>query len=91
LETAGPAQACYERLRATFLAGAPEGSPDSTRFARGGLVGLLALPQPVWTVEICQAVPPRWQGAHDPYHAALREAVRWLLSLRSIQTITEVS
>jgi len=87
---AGPAQVCYERLRSTFLAGTPELSPDSTRFVRGGLVSLLVLPQPVWTVEISQAVPPRWQGAHDPYHAALREAMRWLLSSRPMQTITEV-
>jgi len=91
LETAGPAQACYERLRATFLAGASENSSDSTRFARGGVVSLLAGQQPGWTVEICQAVPPRWQGAHDPYHAALREVVRWLLKVRSSQIITEVS
>jgi hypothetical protein len=90
LEIGGAAQACYERLRTSFLAGAWEGSPDSVRFARDGVVSLLALDQPTWTVEICQAAPPAWQGAHDPYQAVLRDVVRWLLRSRSSQAITEV-
>lgn len=87
LETGDLAQACYERLRAAFLAGAWEGSPDSAQFTRGGFVSLLSLERPVWSVEICQAAPPRWQGARAPQQAALCDVVHWLLAPRPVSAL----
>jgi hypothetical protein len=89
LEIGGPAQACYERLRAAVLAGAWEGTPDGARFARDGFVSLLPLKRPTWTVEICQAVPPRWQGARDPRQLALRDVVHWLLDRQPVAVLAD--
>ncbi|GEM_PF-4405137 len=89
LETGGLAQACYERLRAAALAGAWEGSPASVQFARSGVVGLLPLERPTWTLDICQAAPPRWQGARDPHQLALRDVVHWLLDRRPVATLAD--
>lgn len=70
----------YERARARALAGAPpELSPPAARFARAGLAGLLAPPEPPpWTGDVVPAVPPRWVGARDPYAQALGDVVRYL-------------
>jgi hypothetical protein len=84
LEIGGLVQVCYERLRTAVLAGAWEGTPDSARFARDGLIGLLPQERSTWTLEICQAVPLRWQGARDPHHVALRDVMFWLLDPRSV-------
>ena len=49
------------------------------RFARAGLAGLLAPPEPPpWTGDVVPAVPPRWVGARDPYAQALGDVVRYL-------------
>ncbi len=73
-------QAWYEQARARALADAPlELSSAAARFARAGLAGLLAPPEPPpWTGEVVLAPPPRWVGARDPYAQALGDVVRYL-------------
>ena len=76
------AQVDYERLRAQVLApcGAPEGLA-AARFARRGLVGLIAWPsaEPVFVAELLAAVRPAWTPHDDPRVAALAAGYEFLL------------
>jgi len=73
-------QAHYERLRTAFLANRSSGaSIGAEQLARGGLHGLLRNPPALWTVDVCEAPAPRWQGARDAHHVALRDVMHWLL------------
>ena len=80
------AQADYEALRATALAG--ESACDklaATRFARRGLGGLIAWPssEPVYLGAIVGAQRPTWSGHEDPRAAALGEAYGFLVARAS--------
>jgi hypothetical protein len=75
------AQADYERLRAAALAGTAVADAAALRFARGGLVVLLAGPsrEPVFLGVVTGAPRPRWSAHGDPRLDALRAGYGLLL------------
>ena len=77
------AQADYELLRATALAGeAPRDELAAARFARRGLAGVIAWPrsEPIYLGELVGAQRPPWSGAEDPREAALGEVYGFLVT-----------
>jgi hypothetical protein len=77
------AQADYEALRATALAGErPREELAAARFARRGLGGLIAWPssEPAYLGAIVGAQRPAWSGYEDPREAALGEAYGFLVA-----------
>ncbi len=76
------AQADYEALRAAVLAGIPLADPVAARFAKGGLVALLARPaaEPVFLATVHGASRPVWTPHADPRLETLAGAYRVLLS-----------
>jgi hypothetical protein len=76
------AQADYEHLRATVLAGlVPMGAPAS-RFEAEGLIGLIRRPAAVavFTATLHGAARPAWTPYCDPRLEALAEAYTLVLS-----------
>jgi len=68
------AQADYEALRATVLAGAAPVGPAAVRFWRAGLVGLIRRPataEPVFVGVLRGATRPPWTPHADPRLEAL--------------------
>jgi hypothetical protein len=85
-------QAHYERIRADFLANQSSGAAmENERLVQGGLYRLLRNPPALWTVDVCEAPAPRWQGARDPHCTALRDVMRWLLARFPTSAVEEVS
>lgn len=76
------AQADYEALRAGVLTGAPLADATAVRFARGGLVALLAHPssQPEFVALVHGAQRPAWTPHADPRLGALAAGYRLLLA-----------
>jgi hypothetical protein len=78
-----PAQADYERLRASVVAGERlEGLLAARRFARGGLAGLISWPaaEPDYLGSLIGAHRPAWCGSEDPRERQLRDAYGFLLA-----------
>jgi len=75
------AQADYEALRAAVLAGTPHADATAVRFARGGLVALIARPvsEPVFVALVQGATRPAWSPHGDPRHGALAAGYALLL------------
>ncbi len=75
------AQADYEALRAAVLAGTPLSDATALRFARGGLVALIARPvsEPVFVAELHAAPRPAWSPHADPRLGALAAGYALLL------------
>ena len=67
------AQADYEMLRTAVLAGAPLADAVAARFARAGLVALIARPvaEPVFVAVVNGARRPGWTPYDDPRIEAL--------------------
>jgi hypothetical protein len=77
------AQADYEALRAHVLAvGALPASLPAARYARRGLVGLMACPaaEPVFAASLVGASRPRWSPHTDPRLDALAAGFAVLLA-----------
>jgi hypothetical protein len=77
------AQADYESLRRSVLAGAPwRGDAIARRFERCGLAGLVRAPaaEPVYLAELVGALRPAWCGREDPRLEALRDVYAFLLA-----------
>lgn len=62
------AQADYEALRASVLAGTPPGTPAAVRFAKEGLVALIEQPssKPLFSGVLLGARRPAWTPYSDP-------------------------
>lgn len=75
------AQVDYERLRARVLAGTTLSDQVAVRFARGGLVALIARPaaEPVYAGILLGADRPPWTPHADPRLDALVTGYRLLL------------
>ena len=77
-----PAQADYEQLRETVLAGGEVGEMlAARRFARRGLAGLISWPsaEPAYLGSVIGARRPPWCGCEDPRERQLRETYAFLL------------
>lgn len=77
------AQADYEVLRGSVLAGAPwRGDAIARRFERAGLAGLIRAPaaEPDYLAELVGALRPAWCGRDDPRLDALRDVYAFLLA-----------
>lgn len=77
------AQADYESLRRSVLAGAPwRGDVLARRFERSGLAGLIRAPaaEPAYLAELVGALRPAWSGRDDPRLDVLRDAYAFLLA-----------
>ena len=77
------AQADYESLRRSVLAGAPwRGEVIARRFERAGLAGLIRAPaaDPAYLAELVGALRPAWCGCEDPRLDALRDVYAFLLA-----------
>ncbi len=79
------AQADYEALRAAVLAGTPLADTRAVRFARAGLVGLMARPvsEPVFVASLHGAGRPPWAPHADPRLDALAAGYALLLDVAS--------
>jgi hypothetical protein len=77
------AQADYEALRAAVLAGTPLAGASAVRFARAGLVGLMARPVsgPVFVAYLHGAGRPPWAPHADPRLDALAASYGLLLEV----------
>jgi hypothetical protein len=78
-----PAQADYEQLRASVLAGERlEGVLAARRFARRGLAGLISWPaaEADYLGSLIGARRPAWCGSEDPREQQLRDAYGFLLA-----------
>jgi hypothetical protein len=75
------AQADYEALRAAALAGRALADPVAARFAKGGLVALIARPvaEPVFVAVVVGASRHPWTVHSDPRLEALVASLRLLL------------
>lgn len=75
------AQADYEALRAGVLAGTPRVDVTAARFARGGLLVLIARPasEPVFVALVRGARRPAWSPHADPRLGALAAGYGLLL------------
>ena len=75
------AQADYEALRAAALAGTALADPVAARFAKGGLVALIARPvaEPVFLAVLVGAPRHPWTPNSDPRLDALVAGFRLLL------------
>ena len=80
---AEPAQADYEQLRAAVLAGTPLADARAVRFARAGLVGLMARPvsEPVFVASLHGPGRPPWTPHADPRLDALAAGYGLLLDV----------
>ena len=77
------AQADYEVLRRSVLAGAPwRGDAVARRFERAGLAGLIRAPaaEPEYLAVLLGALRPAWCGRDDPRAEALRDVYAFLLA-----------
>lgn len=77
------AQADYESLRRSVLAGTPwRGDAIARRFERSGLAGLIRAPaaEPAYLAELVGALRPAWCGRDDPRLDALRDVYAFLLA-----------
>jgi hypothetical protein len=80
------AQADYEALRGSVLAGAPRRSDVvARRFERSGLAGLIRAPaaEPDYLAVVIGAVRPAWCGREDPRFEVLRDVYAHLLAERA--------
>ena len=75
------ARECYERLRNLYLHGSVDpADPDAEHFSRRGVAGLFdSGPLQGYWVEVHEARVRSW-GRVDPRDAALRDAMRLLLT-----------
>ncbi len=77
------AQADYEQLRASTLAGTPVVSAAAARFERYGLWGLIASPQaaPAYVVaSVLGAQRPAWSPYQDPRELALTDGFQIIVA-----------
>jgi hypothetical protein len=77
------AQADYEALRGSVLAGVPRRvDAVARRFERSGLPGLIAAPgaEADYLAVVVGAVRPAWCGRDDPRLALLRDVYAFLLA-----------
>jgi len=76
------AQADYETLRAAALAGTPLADACALRFARSGMVALIARPaaEAAFVVVLHGATRPPWVGHDDPRTGALAAGYALLLA-----------
>lgn len=84
------AQADYEVLRETVLAGGQVLSIAGGRFERRGLAGLIAWPaaEPVFSARLAGATRPAWTPHVDPRVEALAAGYELLLALPDELAIT---
>ena len=77
------AQAQYEALREAVLVGEPLQTLAAARFARRGLVGLIAWPgaEPIYVATVQAATRARWTPHEDPRVDALANAYELILSV----------
>lgn len=82
------AQADYERMRATVLAGTPLADPAAARVSRGGLAALITRPvaDPVFVATVQGAPRPAWTPHTDPRHDVLAASYALLLADRDDQS-----
>lgn len=80
------AQADYETLRAAVLGGAPLADAAAVRFARGGLVALIARPlaQPGFVAVVRGARRPAWTPHTDPRFEVLAAGFGLVLAVGGI-------
>jgi hypothetical protein len=85
------AQADYEVLRETVLAGGQVLSIAGGRFERRGLAGLIAWPaaEPVFSARLAGATRPAWTPHVDPRLEALAAGYGFLLALPGELSIIE--
>ena len=77
------AQADYEQLRTSTLAGTPAVSAAAVRFERYGLWGLIASPQaaPAYVVaSVLGAQRPEWSPYQDPREVALTDGFQIIVA-----------
>lgn len=77
------AQADYEQLRASALAGTPAVSAAAARFERYGLWGLIASPRaaPAYVVaSVLGAQRPAWSPYQDPRELALSDGFQIIVA-----------
>jgi hypothetical protein len=77
------AQADYEVLRSSVLAGTPwRGDAIARRFERAGLAGLIRAPaaEAEYLAQLVGAQRPAWCGRDDPRLEALRDVYAFLLA-----------
>jgi hypothetical protein len=81
------AQADYEALRTAVLAGTPLADARAGRFARAGLLGLMASPvsEPVFVASLHGAGRPPWAPHADPRLDALAAGYGLLLEVAGQQ------
>jgi hypothetical protein len=77
------AQADYEALREAVLSGEPVESLAAARFARRGLVGLIAWPvaEPVYIAVVSGAKRPSWTPYADPRFDVLAAGYELILDI----------
>ena len=84
------AQADYEQLRTSSLAGTPAVGLAATLFERHGLWGLIASPQaePVYVASILGAARKAWSPHSDPRALALADGFQIIVAA-SVVTLTQ--
>ena len=84
------AQADYEQLRTSSLAGTPAVGRAATLFERHGLWGLIASPQaePVYVASILGAARKAWSPHSDPRALALADGFQIIVAA-SVVTLTQ--
>jgi hypothetical protein len=85
------AQADYEQLRASSLAGTPALGAPGTRFERYGLWGLIVSPQsaPAYVLaSVLGAQRPAWSPYQDPRELALSDGFQIIVA-RSATVLAE--